>query len=94
MHRKNAKISSVRARTKEMKHFISVWGPYPLKKISKQIYQRRIVELSKKYSRNYITRIHACGRMIFNHAVEMGLIKLNPTENTHLPKISSKDRRY
>ncbi|MBT2729203.1 site-specific integrase [Bacillus sp. ISL-75] len=86
LYAQNAKISSVRARSKEMKHFIKVWGPYPLKKISKQIYQRRIVELSEKYSRNYVSGIHACGRMIFNHAVELGLIKINPTENTQLPK--------
>src|SRR4051794_5898367 len=44
VYSQNAKISSVRARSKEMKHFISVWGPYPLKKISKQIYQKRIFE--------------------------------------------------
>ncbi|WP_461611923.1 site-specific integrase [Cytobacillus kochii] len=86
VYAQNAKISSVRARSKEMKHFISVWGPYQLKKISKQIYQKRIIELSEKYSRNYVSGIHACGRMIFNHAVELGLIKINPTENIQLPK--------
>jgi integrase len=44
------------------------------------------VKLSEKYSRNYVSGIHACGRMIFNHAVELGLIKINPTENIQLPK--------
>ncbi len=78
VYAQNAKISSVRARSKEMKHFISVWGPYPLKKITKQIYQRRILELSEKYSKNYLGGIHACGRMIFNHAIDLGLIKVNP----------------
>ncbi|WP_285769124.1 site-specific integrase [Peribacillus sp. SI8-4] len=86
----SAKISSVRARSKEMKHFISIWGSLPVKKITKQMYQKRIIELSKKYSKNYLSGIHACGRMIFNHAVELGLIKLNPTENTHLPKYQVK----
>ncbi|MCQ6281594.1 tyrosine-type recombinase/integrase [Bacillus sp. EB600] len=90
VYAQNTKISSVRARSKEMKHFISVWGPYPLKKVSKQIYQKRIMELSEKYSRNYVSGIHACCRMIFNHAVELGLIKINPTENTHLPKYQVK----
>jgi integrase len=86
----SAKISSVRARSKEMKHFISIWGPLPLKKITKQMYQRRIIELSKKYSKNYLSGIHACGRMIFNHAVDLELIKLNPTENIQLPKYQAK----
>ncbi|WP_342503086.1 site-specific integrase [Bacillus sp. FSL K6-1000] len=73
-----------------MKHFVSVWGPYPLKKITRQIYHRRLIELSEKYSRNYLSGIHACGRMIFNHAVAMGLIKINPTENIQLPKYQAK----
>ncbi|MEC3814162.1 Arm DNA-binding domain-containing protein [Bacillus altitudinis] len=32
VYAQNSKVSSVRARSKEMKHFVSVWGPYPLKK--------------------------------------------------------------
>lgn|SRR5690606_28382113 len=86
VYAQNAKVSSVRARNKEMKHFISVWGHLPLKKISKLIYQKRITQLSEKYSRNYVSGIHACGRMIFSHAVELELIKHNPTENVQLPK--------
>ncbi len=85
-----AKISSIRARSKEMKHFISIWGPLPLKKITKQMYQKRIIELSKKYSKNYLSDIHACGRMIFNLEINLGLIKLNPTENIQLPKYHAK----
>ncbi|WP_342006840.1 Arm DNA-binding domain-containing protein [Bacillus subtilis] len=34
--RSGVKISSVRAREKEMKHFIVVWGPYPINKITKK----------------------------------------------------------
>lgn len=90
VYAQNAKISSVRARSKEMKHFISAWGAHPLKKITKHMYQKRIVELSQKYSRNYLIGIHACGRMIFNHAVALELIKLNPTEHVQLPKYQVK----
>lgn len=90
VYAQNAKVSSVRARSKEMNHFISVWGHYQLKKITKRIYQKRILELSERYSRNYMSGIHACGRMIFNHAIELELIKLNPTENIRLPKYQAK----
>jgi hypothetical protein len=48
------KISSVRAREKEMKHFISVWGPYPISCITKKMYEERILELNEKYSQNYV----------------------------------------
>ena len=34
VYAQNAKISSVRARSKEMKHFISVWGPINLKRLA------------------------------------------------------------
>jgi integrase len=80
------KVSSVRARDKEMKHFISVWGPYSISRITKKMYQDRIFDLSEQHSQNYMDGIHACGRMIFRQAVELGLMKINPTENFKIPK--------
>jgi integrase len=75
-----------RARDKELKHFINVWGPYPISRITKKMYQDRIIDLSEQYSHNYMDGIHACGRMIFRQAVELELLKINPTENFKLPK--------
>jgi integrase len=34
--------------------------------------------------------IHACGRMLFRHGVELSLMKVNPTENFKLPKQQAK----
>lgn len=87
---RQVKISSVRAREKEMKHFINVWGPYPISRITKKMYVDHLVKLSEKYSHNYMSGIHACGRMIFRHAMDMGLMKANPTENVQLPKRQEK----
>jgi integrase len=84
--RSGVKVSSVRAREKEMKHFISVWGPYPIIRISKKMYEERILELNEQYSHNYIDGINTCGRMIFRKAVDQGLIKTNPSEGFQLPK--------
>ncbi|WP_099363768.1 site-specific integrase [Fredinandcohnia onubensis] len=84
--RSGVKVSSVRAREKEMKHFINVWGLYPISRITKKMYQDRIIDLSEQYSHNYMDGIHACGRMLFRQAVELGLMKVNPTENFKLPK--------
>ena len=84
--RSGVKISSVRAREKEMKHFISVWGSYPISKITKKMYEDRLLELNEQYSHNYVGGIHACGRMIFRKAKTQGLIKMNPTEDFQLPK--------
>lgn len=84
--RSGVKVSSVRAREKEMKHFISAWGPYPISKITPDMYQDRMYELNDQYSYNYTSNIHACGRMIFRYAVKQGLIKINPTEGFQMPK--------
>jgi integrase len=84
--RSGVKISSVRAREKEMKHFTSVWGPYPISRITKKMYEERILELNEKYSQNYMDGIHACGRMIFRKALTQGLIRNNPTEDFKMPK--------
>lgn len=84
--RSGVKVSSVRAREKEMQHFINVWGPYPISKITKKMFQDRMIDLSEQYSHNYMDGIHACGRMLFRQALELGLIKINPTENFKLPK--------
>jgi hypothetical protein len=84
--RSGVKVSSVRAREKEMKHFTNVWGPYPISRITKKMFQDHMLDLSEKYSRNYMDGIHAAGRMIFRQAVELGLIKVNPSENFRLPK--------
>ncbi|MCK1986267.1 MULTISPECIES: site-specific integrase [Peribacillus] len=88
--RSGVKVSSVRAREKEMKHFINVWGPFPIGRITKKMYQDRIMDLSEKYSRNYMDGIHATGRMIFKQAIELDLMKINPTENFRLPKKQAK----
>lgn len=84
--RSGVKVSSVRARGKEMKHFIKVWGKYPISKITKKMYEDRILELNEQYSHNYMDGIHACGRMIFRKAVAQGLMKINPTEGFRMPK--------
>lgn len=88
--RSGVKISSVRAREKEMQHFISVWGLFKVSRITKKMYQERILDISEKYSKNYLDGIHATGRMIFRHAVELGILKINPTENFKLPKRQAK----
>jgi integrase len=83
--RSGVKVSSVRARDKEKKHFIKVWGPYPISKISKKMYEERILDLNEQYSKNYMDGIHACGRMLFRKAVTQGLMRINPTEDFRMP---------
>ena len=80
------KVSSVRARKIALKHLISAWGHLPIRKVTKHMYQARINELNKKYSRNYIDSIHTTGNMIFKHAIRLDLIQHNPTDSFVMPK--------
>ncbi|MCY7829783.1 hypothetical protein P8852_05850 [Bacillus spizizenii] len=75
------KISSVRARSIS----ILFGGPYPITRITKKIYEERILELNEKYSTNYMdafTLVEEC----FRKALTQGLIKNNPTEDFKMPK--------
>lgn len=81
-----AKVSSVRARTKESNVLLKQWTNTPIKSISKSVYREYLNELSKMYSQNYMDGIHTTGRMIFKFAVESEWLQQNPTENYSLPK--------
>src|SRR5699024_2774327 len=51
----DAKESSVRARSKALKHAIAKFGNNSIQSINKQEYQAFIDEISKKFSRNYVS---------------------------------------
>lgn len=80
------KISSVRARRIAMKHLITAWGAFPLKRITKRVYQSHIDQLSKQFSYNYINSIHSTGNMIFRHAIRLDILQVNPTEDFVMPR--------
>lgn len=80
------KVSSVRARKIAMQHLITAWDSYPIKRITKHMYQQRIDELSHYYSINYIDSIHTTGNLIFTHAIRQDLIKMNPTDGFIMPR--------
>ncbi|SDH22683.1 hypothetical protein SAMN04489735_101723 [Aneurinibacillus thermoaerophilus] len=51
------------------------------------MYQDMLIDLKKKgYADNTLDGIHTTGRMIFKKAMELELIKSNPTEYTKVPK--------
>ncbi|MBK5502244.1 site-specific integrase [Peribacillus sp. TH14] len=81
-----AKVSSVRARTKESNVLLKQWKNTPIKSINNSVYREYLNELSKVYSLNYTIGIHTTGRMMFKFAVESEWLQQNPTENYSLPK--------
>lgn len=82
-----AKVSSVRARKIAAKRLLDVWEHYPISSITMSMYQQHIDKLSTQFSRNYIDSIHSTGRMIFNHAEKLKVIKHNPTLHFEMPRM-------
>ena len=86
-YEKRVKISSVRARSIAAKRLLEVWRHYPISSITMSMYQQRIDDLSTQYSTNYIDSIHSTGRMIFNHAEKLMMIRHNPTRYFEKPRM-------
>ena len=81
------KISTVDVRQKEMKRIKSYMGGIKIKNITRKQYQDMLNDLKAKgLADNTIAGIHTTGRMIFKRAIELAIIKNNPTTHATLPK--------
>ncbi|MGE1118335.1 tyrosine-type recombinase/integrase [Bacillus altitudinis] len=81
------KESTVRIRKHEIKRLLGYFAKLKLKDITRKQYQDAINDLMRRgYKRNTIDGAHRTGRMIFKKAVELDLLKKDPTEYTHVPK--------
>lgn len=82
------KISTVRIRQHEINKLMPYFGKLKLKDITKKQYQDALNDLKEKgYAENTIDGIHRTGRMIFKRAVELEVIKNDPTQYAIVPKV-------
>lgn len=77
----------VKARRIALKYVIAKFGNHAIQNITKQDYQAFIDEISKQFSRNYVSSIHTSANMVFKYAQSINLIKNIPTEKIKIPKI-------
>ncbi len=82
----DAKISSVRARRKALKHAINEFGDKAIQSITKHEYQSFIDKISGKFSVNYVSSIHTSSNMVFEYAQSVNLIKDIPSDKIKLPR--------
>ncbi len=80
------KKSSIRNRKKSAKHLLNVWQNVPINKISKQGYRKHMNSLISNYKYNTREGIHIVAKMIFDYAVDMEYLNVNPTDNYDIPK--------
>lgn len=87
MYAKSAKVSSVRAREKQLDRLIDYFAQSKIKNITKLMYQNSLNDLHEKgYAHNTLDGIHTSGRMVFKKAIELNMIKQNPTIGITLPR--------
>lgn len=79
-HSKDVKPGTVRVRKHEIEKLLPYFAHLKLKDIILKEYQDALDDLNRKYAYNTLKGIHRTGRMIFKKAVEMEIIKKDPTE--------------
>lgn len=84
----HVKISTVRVRTHEIGHLNEYFAMYPIRDITKRMYQNTLNALKKNegLAHNTISGIHGTARMIFRYAVEQDYIFDDPTQYSFIPK--------
>jgi len=82
----NVKISTVRVRSKEVKNVLSYFKDIKIKEVTGIMYQAFLLDLFSKYAENTLTGIHRTARMIFKKAIELKILKEDPTQYAKLPK--------
>ena len=81
------KISTIRVRKHELKRLMDYFANLRIRDITLKRYQDALLDLKKRgYAENTIAGVHRTGRMIFKKAVELGLIKKDPTEFAVVPR--------
>ncbi|MGG3272578.1 tyrosine-type recombinase/integrase [Priestia aryabhattai] len=83
----NVKPGTIRIRQHEINKLLPYFSLLKLKDIKAKRYQDALNDLKEKgYADNTLDGVHRTGRMIFKKAIEMKMIKTDPTEFAYLKK--------
>ncbi|MEK0313702.1 site-specific integrase [Cohnella sp. 56] len=80
------KPGSVTVRKGRINKLNSYFGEARLRDISRMDYQNMLIDLKKKYSDETIISTHATAKMIFRRALELELLKSDPTKYSKVPR--------
>jgi integrase len=80
------KVSTINVRKKDVKRLRKYLSYYKMKDITGEIYQGVLFEFKEEgYMKNTLSSINATAKILFKKAIEMGVIKKNPTEFAYVP---------
>ncbi|OLN32469.1 site-specific integrase [Desulfosporosinus metallidurans] len=80
------KISTVRVRMHEMSNLMPYFAHCKMSNITKKMYQKVLSDLFKRFANVTLEGIHSTCRMIFKKAVELDIVKNDPTQYAVVPK--------
>ncbi len=82
----NLKPGTIRVRRHEIDKLMPYFSYIPVKDITTNMYQDALDNLIEKYAYNTVKGINRTGRMIFKKAIELEVIRRDPTEFTTIKK--------
>jgi integrase len=81
------KESTIRVRKHEITRLLDYFAKLKLKDINRKMYQNALDDLLKRqFAKNTIDGAHRTGRMIFKKAIELEILKKDPSEFTQVPQ--------
>jgi integrase len=87
LYETTVKISTVRVRKHEASRLLDYFQNHQVKSITRKAYQNALLDLYKRgFALNTIAGIHSTGRMLFSKAIELEVIKIDPTQYAKLPR--------
>jgi integrase len=87
LYQHSVKVSTVRVREHESAKLTDFFNGYQVKQITRKMYQDFLMDLHEKgFASNTIAGIHSTGKMIFAKAVEIEVIKNDPTQFARPPR--------
>lgn len=82
------KKSTGRVRRMRVQNLLQYFSQLKIKNITKKMYQDMLFDLlNKGYAHETIISIHTTGRMLFKKAMELEVIKTNPTQYAEVPSV-------
>lgn len=89
----SVKETSIRSRETFLKALKSTFKQMRLKNLTHKLYQKKINELSGRYSRNSLITINQIAQMIARQAVKDGYFKANPIADIKIPHYKNEEEK-
>lgn len=83
------KESTVTTRRDNLKMAYSFIGAIKIKSFNKEAYNKFLLALDEKYSKNTLDNVHSATSMVLDYAVECGYLAVNPAKAAVKPKKAS-----